>query len=117
MYTDKLIVSIDAKDGYVAIKGWVNMSELSAYNFAKKIVDKGIKQLVYTDISRDGTLRGPNFDGVEKMCNIEGAKIIASGGVKDLGDLKMLKSIGVAGVIIGKALYNGNIDLKEALTI
>ncbi len=116
-FRDKLAVSIDAREGYVAVNGWVNISELSAYNFARKIVEKGLKNIIYTDISRDGTLRGPNFDGVEKMCNVEGAKIIASGGVKSLDDLRALKAIGVDGVIIGTALYTGDLKLEEALEI
>lgn len=116
-YGSKMIVSIDAKDGYVAIDGWVNISDLSAYNFANKIVGKGLKNIIYTDISRDGTMRGPNFDGVEKMCSIELAKITASGGVKSVDDLKRLKAIGVEGAIIGRALYNGSLSLENALTI
>lgn len=116
-FPDKFAVSVDAREGYVAINGWVNISELSAYNFAKKIVEKGLKNIIYTDISRDGTLRGPNFDGVEKMCNVEGAKITASGGVKSLEDLKVLKAIGAEGVIIGTALYTGEIKLEEALAV
>lgn len=116
-FPDKFAVSIDAREGFVAINGWVNISELSAYNFAKKIVEKGLKNIIYTDISRDGTLRGPNLDGVEKMCNVEGAKIIASGGAKSLEDLKALKAIGVEGVIIGTALYTGAIKLEEALKV
>lgn len=116
-FPDKFAVSVDAREGYVAINGWVNISELSAYNFAKKIVEKGLKNIIYTDISRDGTLRGPNFDGVEKMCNVEGAKIIASGGAKSLDDLKALKAIGVEGVIIGTALYTGAIKLEDALEL
>ncbi|MGE5632299.1 MAG: 1-(5-phosphoribosyl)-5-[(5-phosphoribosylamino)methylideneamino]imidazole-4-carboxamide isomerase [Caulobacteraceae bacterium] len=114
-FSDRIMVSIDARDGYVAIKGWVNVSEFSAYNFAAKIKGKGFKNIIYTDISRDGTMRGPNFDGIEKMCSVEGARITASGGVKSIEDLLALKSIGVDGVIIGKALYAGTLKLEAAL--
>ncbi|MEA4847451.1 MAG: 1-(5-phosphoribosyl)-5-[(5-phosphoribosylamino)methylideneamino]imidazole-4-carboxamide isomerase [Clostridiaceae bacterium] len=114
-YIDKMIVSIDAKDGNVAINGWVNISEFSAYNFAGKIVGKGFRNIVYTDISRDGLLKGPNFDGIEKMCNVEGAKIIASGGITSIGDILAIKEAGAEGAIIGKALYAGVIKLEDAL--
>lgn len=116
-YADKVIVSIDAIDGYVAIDGWVNVSRLSAYNFANKVVGKGLKNIVYTDISRDGTMKGPNFDGIEKICSVEGSKVIASGGVKGIEDLHALKEIGVDGVIIGKALYSGSLLLEDALSV
>ena len=114
-YMDRIAVSIDAIDGFVAIKGWVNVSEFSAYNFASKIVGKGCKNIIYTDISRDGTLIGPNIDGIEKMCNVEGARIIASGGVKSIDDLLAIKRTGSEGVIIGKALYTGAIKLEDAI--
>ncbi len=114
-YQDKIAVSIDAIDGFVAIKGWVNVSEFSAYNFAGKIVGKGCKNIIYTDISRDGTMSGPNLDGIEKMCNVEGTRITASGGVKSIDDLLAIKRTGAEGVIIGKALYTGAIKLEEAL--
>ncbi|KUO71117.1 MAG: 1-(5-phosphoribosyl)-5-((5-phosphoribosylamino)methylideneamino)imidazole-4-carboxamide isomerase [Clostridia bacterium BRH_c25] len=114
-YLDRLAVSIDAIDGYVAIKGWVNVSEFSAYNFANKIVAKGCKNIIYTDISRDGMMSGPNIGGIEKMCNVEGARITASGGVKSIDDLLAIKSTGAEGVIIGKALYAGAIKLEDAL--
>ncbi len=116
-YADKLIVSIDAKDGYVATDGWVNISQFSAYNFAQKLVYKGLKNFVYTDISRDGTMKGPNFNGIEKMCSVEHSKIIASGGVKGVEDILTIKSLGASGAIIGKALYNGSIKLEEALAV
>lgn len=114
-YTDKIIVGIDAKDGYVAIKGWVNVSEFSAYNFAGKIVNKGFRDIIYTDISKDGSMKGPNFDGIEKMCNVEGAKITASGGVTSIDDILAIKETGADGVIIGKALYAGVLKLEDAL--
>lgn len=114
-YIDNIIVSIDARDGNVAIKGWVNVSEFSAYNFAGKIVGKGFRNLVYTDISKDGLLKGPNFGGIEKMCNVEGAKIIASGGITSIDDILAIKETGAEGAIIGKALYAGVLKLEDAL--
>jgi phosphoribosylformimino-5-aminoimidazole carboxamide ribotide isomerase len=114
-YVNRIAVSIDAIDGLVAIKGWVNVSEFSAYNFAGKIVAKGCRNIIYTDISRDGTMNGPNLDGIEKMCNVEGARVTASGGVKGIEDLLAIKAAGAEGVIIGKALYSGAIRLEDAL--
>lgn len=114
-YLDRIAVSIDAIDGYVAIKGWVNVSEFTAYNFAGKIVGKGCKNIIYTDITRDGTMNGPNLDGIEKMCNVEGARITASGGVKSIEDLLAVKRTGAEGAIIGKALYAGAIKLEDAI--
>lgn len=114
-FAGRLAVSVDAKDGYVAIKGWVNVSEFSAYNFANKLINKGIRNIIYTDISRDGLLKGPDFDGIEKMCSVEGAKIIASGGITSIEDLTAIKKTGAAGAIIGKALYAGVLKLEDAL--
>lgn len=114
-YKDRIAVSIDAIDGFVAIKGWVNVSEFSAYNFACKIVEKGCRNIIYTDISRDGTMNGPNLDGTEKMCNVEGAKVTASGGIRSIEDLLAIKATGAEGAIIGKALYTGAIILEDAL--
>jgi phosphoribosylformimino-5-aminoimidazole carboxamide ribotide isomerase len=114
-YMDRIAVSIDAIDGFVAIKGWVNVSEFSAYNFAGKIVGKGCKNIIYTDISRDGTMTGPNLDGIEKMCNVEGSKVVASGGIRSIEDLLAIKATGSEGAIIGKALYTGAIKLEDAL--
>jgi phosphoribosylformimino-5-aminoimidazole carboxamide ribotide isomerase len=114
-YMDRIAVSIDAIDGFVAIKGWVNVSEFSAYNFAGKIVGKGCKNIIYTDISRDGTMTGPNLDGIEKMCNVEGSKVVASGGIRSIEDLLAIKATGSEGAIIGKALYTGAIKLEDAI--
>ncbi|HWQ29512.1 MAG TPA: 1-(5-phosphoribosyl)-5-[(5-phosphoribosylamino)methylideneamino]imidazole-4-carboxamide isomerase [Negativicutes bacterium] len=114
-YMDRIAVSIDAIDGFVAIKGWVNVSEFSAYNFANKIVGKGCRNIIYTDISKDGTMAGPNLDGIEKMCNVEGAKVTASGGIRSIEDLLAIKATGAEGAIIGKALYTGAISLPDAL--
>jgi phosphoribosylformimino-5-aminoimidazole carboxamide ribotide isomerase len=114
-FRDRLAVSIAAKDGYVAIKGWVNMSEFSAYNFASKLVNKGCRSIIYKDISGDGIPKGLSCNGIEKLCNVEGARITASGGITSLEDLKAVKAAGAEGVIIGKALYAGAIRLEDAL--
>lgn len=111
-----IVVGIDAKDGLVAIKGWVELSEVSALTLAKRMQDCGATAIVYTDISRDGMMVGPNFEAMEQMVRAVQIPVIASGGVSKLEDLCNLKKIeGLWGVITGKAIYTGAIDLKEAI--
>jgi phosphoribosylformimino-5-aminoimidazole carboxamide ribonucleotide (ProFAR) isomerase len=80
-------------------------------------VGKGFRNIIYTDISRDGLLKGPNFDGIEKMCNVEGARIIASGGITSIDDILAIKETGAEGAIIGKALYAGVLKLEDAIKL
>lgn len=114
-YKGKIAVGIDAKDGFVAGRGWVNVSSINYIDLAKKIEDAGVETIIYTDISRDGTLKGANIDGLKLLKENVSCNVIASGGVKNLEDLRLLKKIGVEGVIIGKAIYNGDIILEEAI--
>lgn len=114
-FENSIVIGIDARDGMVAIEGWAKTSSFTAVGFAKKMEELGAKTIIYTDISKDGMLSGPNFKAMEEMVREVGVDIIASGGVSSIDDIKRLKDIGVAGVIIGKALYTGDIDLKEAL--
>lgn len=114
-YKDKIAVGIDAKDGFVAGRGWVNVSSINYIDLAKKIENAGVETIIYTDISRDGTLKGANIDGLKLLKENVNCNVIASGGVKNLKDLILLKEIGVEGVIIGKAIYNGDIILEEAI--
>ncbi|NTV89512.1 MAG: 1-(5-phosphoribosyl)-5-[(5-phosphoribosylamino)methylideneamino]imidazole-4-carboxamide isomerase [Clostridiales bacterium] len=116
-FDHNLAIAIDAKNGQVAIEGWEKTSEFAAVDFAKKMQDMGAKTIIYTDISRDGMLAGPNLKAMEEMVGAVGIDVIASGGVKNLEDVRRLKDIGVAGVIIGKALYTGDLDLTEAIRI
>jgi phosphoribosylformimino-5-aminoimidazole carboxamide ribotide isomerase len=110
-----LAIAIDAKDGLVAIEGWAKTSEFSAISFAKRMEEMGASVIIYTDISRDGMLKGPNFKAMEEMVKAVGVDVIASGGVTSLQDIRDLKNIGVSGAIVGKALYTGDVDLKEAI--
>ncbi|NLK86778.1 MAG: 1-(5-phosphoribosyl)-5-[(5-phosphoribosylamino)methylideneamino]imidazole-4-carboxamide isomerase [Clostridiaceae bacterium] len=110
-----LAVAIDAKDGLVAIEGWAKTSEFAAIGFAKKMEELGASIIIYTDISRDGMLKGPNLKAMEEMVKAVGIDVIASGGVTSLQDIKDLKNIGVSGAIVGKALYTGDVDLREAI--
>lgn len=114
-YGDRIAVGIDAKDGLVAIEGWERTSENSAVDFAKKMEDIGAKTIIYTDISRDGMLSGPNLKAMQEMAEAVNIDVIASGGVGGLQDIHSLKNTGVSGVIVGKALYTGKVDLKKAL--
>ncbi len=112
---DRIVVGIDAKDGRVATHGWVKESEYGVLAFAQKMVDHGVSQILYTDISRDGMLAGPDLFTLQKLMQIEEVQIIASGGVSSYDDLNRLKEIKVAGVIIGQALYKGVLSLSEIL--
>lgn len=114
-YKEKIVVGIDAKDGMVAIHGWEQTSDLSAIAFAKKVEELGAKTVIYTDISRDGMLEGPNLTAMGEMAKAVGIAVIASGGVSCLKDISDLKTTGVSGVIVGKALYTGNLELKAAI--
>lgn len=116
-FENNVVIGIDAKNGFVAIEGWAKTSNFTATGFAKKMEDLGAKTIIYTDISTDGMLTGPNLKAMEEMVKAVNIDIIASGGVSNVEDIKNLKDVGVSGAIIGKALYTGNIDLKQAIEI
>lgn len=116
-FKDKIIVSIDARDGNIAVSGWINVEKVDALEFAKELKSIGLSAIIYTDISRDGTLGGPNLLAIKKMLEVSGLEVIASGGVSSLDDLEELKKMenkGLRGVIVGKALYENKFSLKEA---
>ncbi|MCJ7606035.1 MAG: 1-(5-phosphoribosyl)-5-[(5-phosphoribosylamino)methylideneamino]imidazole-4-carboxamide isomerase [Dehalococcoidales bacterium] len=114
-FRDSIIVGIDARDGYVATQGWVRDTEQTAVALANAMAEAGVRRFIYTDIARDGTLTEPNFAAVSEMVEAIGLPIIAAGGVSSVNHLKMLGKLGVEGAIIGKALYTGDINLKQAL--
>lgn len=117
-YPGKVLVGIDAKDGKVAVRGWVEVTELDAIAFAEKMESLGAAGIIYTDISRDGMLSGPNLDAMAKMVEAVDIPVIASGGVSNIDDIKSLMQIDkLWGVITGKALYSGSLDLKQAIEI
>lgn len=116
-YGDKIAVGIDAKDGLVAVDGWVNVSKIDYIEFAKRIEDIGVKTIIFTDISRDGTLKGANLRQLSEIKSNVSCNIIASGGVKNIEDVKNIKNVGVYGAIIGKAIYSGDIFLQDAVEI
>lgn len=116
-FENNVVIGIDAKDGMVAIEGWAKTSDFTAIGFAKKMEDLGAKTIIYTDISRDGMLQGPNVKAMEDMVKSVKIDVIASGGVRNIEDIRNLKEVGVSGVIVGKALYTGDLDLKQAIEV
>lgn len=116
-YGDKIAVGIDAKNGYAAAEGWTQTSDIYFTDLAKKMEQCGVKTIIYTDISKDGTLSGPNLEQLEEINNAVSCDIIASGGVTNINDIKALKSLGLYGAICGKSIYSGSLDLKQALEV
>lgn len=112
-FSEEIVVSIDAKNGLVTTEGWVKTSSIKAVDFAMRLEAQGVRRIVYTDISRDGMLSGPNFEALENLKGAVGLEIIASGGISSLKDLTALQRMGIEGAIVGKALYEGRIDLAE----
>ena len=116
-FPGNVIVGIDAKDGIVAIQGWAEDSDQSAEHVAQRFEDQGVVSIVYTDINRDGMMQGLNVDATQKFAESVDIPIIASGGVTDINDIKQLNAVkasGIEGVIIGRALYERSISLREA---
>lgn len=116
-FGDKVAVGVDIKDGFVAIKGWTEKSDVSAEDFMKKMEDLGVKTVISTDISRDGAMKGSNNQLYRKLSQNYSLDIVASGGVSTIDDIKALSDMNLYGAIIGKAYYIGAIDLKEAIEV
>jgi phosphoribosylformimino-5-aminoimidazole carboxamide ribotide isomerase len=114
-YPKQIIVSIDASNGMIATHGWKNVSTIDSLSFCKELETMGIDTIVYTDISKDGMLQGPNFEIYERLAKETNLKIIASGGISELNDLVKLNQLSLYATIIGKALYENRFTLKEAL--
>ncbi|MCT2536365.1 1-(5-phosphoribosyl)-5-[(5-phosphoribosylamino)methylideneamino]imidazole-4-carboxamide isomerase [Aquibacillus koreensis] len=110
-YAEYIVVGIDAKDGKVATRGWETLSEINYIDFAKKMEALGVKTIVFTDISRDGTMSGPNVQALQDLMKAVSCKIVASGGVSKNEDLQALADIGVEEVIVGKAIYEGKVTV------
>lgn len=118
IFPKRIIIGIDAKDGYVAVKGWIEVTKIKATELALRMQDYGVWGIIYTDITRDGMLVGPNIEATKLLTEKVKIPIIASGGVSSIEDLKRLKEIPkLWGVIVGKALYSGAVDLKEAIKL
>ena len=119
-YGDRIVVGIDAKDGIVAVDGWGVSGDVEATALAKEMKKAGVKTIIYTDISRDGTLAGVNVEATAKLARESGVAVVASGGVKSIADIEALKpyeKAGIEGVIVGKSIYMGTLDLAEAIEI
>jgi len=116
-FGEAIAVSVDIKDGFVAIKGWTEVSDLDAFGFCRTVEAVGVKTLICTDISKDGLLTGTNIELYRTLREQLDIRIIASGGVTSLDEIKTLSKLGMDGAILGKALYTGNIDLTEAINI
>ena len=114
-FRESIIVGIDAREGYISTHGWLKETGLKAIGFAQSMVKLGVERFIYTDINRDGTLTEPNFAATAELINAIRQPVIAAGGISSLNHLRMLKSLGAEGAIVGKALYTGDINLKKAL--
>jgi phosphoribosylformimino-5-aminoimidazole carboxamide ribotide isomerase len=119
-FPGRIVVGIDAKDGMVAVQGWAEVTDITAVDLARKFEDCGVAAIIYTDISRDGMLQGPNLEATRALAEAVSIPVIASGGVsslKDIENLMAIESSGVTGVITGKAVYTGAIKLAEAVAM
>ena len=116
-YREKIAVGVDALGGRAAVRGWLQSSDADGVELSKEMFARGVGTVIYTDISRDGTLEGTNLVVYRRLAEIKGLKIIASGGITTLAELVELKRTGVYGAIIGKAIYEGRINLAEAVAL
>ena len=116
-YGDKIAVGMDCKDGYACASGWIKKSDLFYIDFAKRLADIGVKNIIFTDISKDGTMNGPNLEMLKNLKNSSNADITASGGIKNMEHIRQLKDLDVYGAITGKAMYAGTLNLQEAIQL
>lgn len=114
-FGDRIIVGVDARNGHVATEAWTTTADLLATTMIERMVALGVQRIIYTDISRDGTLTEPNFAALSELIRPDGPEIIASGGIATIEHLQRLATLGAAGAIVGKALYDGKFDLTAAL--
>lgn len=119
-WPDKIAVSLDCSGGKIALHGWTKITDLKAVDYAKELEDRGLKYLIYTDIQRDGMLTGPHITGLKELLEATDLRIIASGGISNIGDIKKLKGLepqGLIGAITGKAIYEETLKLEDALSL
>lgn len=114
-YGERIAVGVDARDGYVAVSGWKELSAEKGVDFCRRLRDAGVKAVIYTDISRDGAEQGTNLDLYRELSKIDGLAVTASGGVSSIEELRQLQAIGTQAAILGKALYTGRLDLKTVM--
>lgn len=119
-YPGRIVVGVDAKDGLVAVEGWAEVSDITAIELAKKFEGAGVAAIIFTDIARDGLMQGPNIDSTLELAEAVSIPVIASGGVSSMEDLKALRERGgelLEGVISGRAVYDGQIEVREAVDL
>ena len=116
-FHERIAVGIDAKNGFVAAEGWTESLQIDYIDLAKRMEDIGVQTIIYTDISKDGTLQGPNLEELACINNAVSCNIIASGGISDISDIAALKGIDMYGAICGKSLYKGTLALSEAIKV
>lgn len=116
-YGKQVAVGVDANDGFVAISGWLDTQKVNSVDFCKEMRDLGVLHIIYTDISKDGALKGTNLEIYQKLMEIDGILITASGGITYLEEIEKLKSMNIYGAILGKALYENKLDLKQCLKV
>ena len=114
-FGDAVAVGVDAKEGFVAVSGWQETTNVNSVEFCKKLRDTGVSTVIYTDISKDGMLSGTNLEIYKELSQIQGLDIVASGGITFADELKTLNEMGIYGAIVGKAVYEGKLSLKDAL--
>ena len=113
-FPNKIALGLDAKDGYLSVSGWKENSNLLTFDYLKEVNDYGVSRLIYTDINRDGMKLSPNFEETSKVSEISSCPVIISGGVSSINDIKKAKSLkNIEGIIVGKAIYDGDINLEE----
>lgn len=117
LYGDKIAVGVDCKNEYVCTEGWLDTSEVHYIDFCKKLESLGVDNIILTDISKDGTLQGPNLDMLKVLSENVNVKITASGGIRDINNINDLKKLNLYGAITGKAIYSGTLNLEEAINI
>ena len=113
--SEVVIVGVDARDGMVAVQGWSETTSMAVSSLIQKMARVGVGRFIFTDVATDGTLQGPNVLAVQELSAIRGVKIISSGGIGSVDDIELLTDTGIEGVILGSSLYQGTIDLKEAV--
>ncbi|MGA1840622.1 MAG: 1-(5-phosphoribosyl)-5-[(5-phosphoribosylamino)methylideneamino]imidazole-4-carboxamide isomerase [bacterium] len=118
-YPGRILIGVDASDGFLAIKGWKDITRIKVYEFCRQWTDSGIRAIIYTDIKKDGTMRGPNIEAITRLLDKVDIPVIAAGGISSMTDLEKLAPLekkGLEGVIIGRALYTGAVKLDQAIS-
>ena len=114
-YGEKIAVGVDAKDGYVAVNGWLDVTKVKGIDFCYELLDLGVKTVIFTDIAKDGGMAGTNLPLYKELSKIKGLDITASGGISSIEEIKELNEMNIANAILGKALYTGALDLKQTI--